>query len=315
MAQNISAGVPVRRVLVHGDLHAGPKFAELMNGDGWQFRYYPDAGLLSLAQIARELSACDIAYQIGGRLNPGKFLAAAKLLRKKRVVMHWTGSDVLDEQKRNAMDAADLWILDQVEHWAVSDWLAGEVKQLGPCCDSVPLPSPSVPDRATPLPSRFSVLLYMPVVSRKALYGLDQMLEVARELPHIPFELVGLQEGSIENPPSNLRIQERLSDLRPTFEQATVLWRPTRHDGLSWMVLEALGHGRHVLWTYAFPGCIQVSSAAEARDEIVRLHDLDKLQRLGLNDAGLRTIAEGGYAPKAVRGKIRARLAMMMQIQ
>jgi|HubBroStandDraft_4_1064222.scaffolds.fasta_scaffold25634_1 hypothetical protein len=314
--ERASAEPPKRRVLVHGDVHAGTVFAQLMDGDGWRFRYYPDAGLRNLSQIARELRTCDIAYQIGGRVSAGKFLLAAKLMRKRKIVMHWTGSDVLDEQLKGLPSTADPWILENVEHWAVSDWLVREAATLGVSCRLVPLPSPSVPDRpSAALPSRFSVLVYMPAVIRGALYGLDRILEVARELPHIPFELVGLLEGTIENPPDNLRVHGRILDLREFFERATVVWRPVRHDGLSWMVLEALGHGRHVLWSYAFPGCTQVRSAADARDEIARLHALDQQKLLQLNSSGVAAIAEGGYLPSHLRGKIRMRLEEILGAQ
>jgi len=312
MLRDISWKRPKRRVLVHGDLHAGKAFASLMDGDGWQFRYYPDSGFQNLAQIARELRRCDIAYQIGGRITAGKFLLAAKVLRKRNIVMHWTGSDVLDEQAKTVPPAPDPWILKNVEHWAVSDWLVREVGMLGPCCQLVPLPSPSVPDHPSALPSRFSVLVYMPVASRGELYGLDRMLEVARELLHVPFELVGLVEGPIENPPLNLKIHGRIRNLREFFERATVVWRPVRHDGLSWMVLEALGHGRHVLWSYAFPGCTQVRSAQEARDEIARLHALDLQKRLEINNAGVEAIAQGGYLPRVLRSEIHNRLEKIL---
>jgi hypothetical protein len=304
-----------RRVLVHGDIHAGNVFAQLMDGDGWRFRYYPDAGLRNLSRIARELRACDIAYQIGGRVTAGKFLLAAKLMGKKKIVMHWTGSDVLDEQLKGLPAAADPWILQNVEHWAVSDWLVREVATLGVTCRLVPLPSPIVPDHPLALPSRFSVLVYMPAVSRGLLYGLDRILEVARELPHIPFELVGLLEGAIENPPPNLRVNGRILNQREFFQRATVIWRPVRHDGLSWMVLEALGHGRHVLWSYAFPGCTQVGSATEARDEIARLYTLDQQKLLQLNSDGVAAIADGGYLPHHLRSKIRSRLEEIVGVQ
>jgi hypothetical protein len=313
--EHASAKQPSRRVLVHGDVHAGTVFARLMDGDGWRFRYYPDAGLRNLSQIARELRVCDIAYQIGGRLTPGKFLLAAKLMRKRKIVMHWTGSDVLDEQTKGSPSAADPWILSNVEHWAVSEWLVREVANLGVTCRLVPLPSPSVPERPSALPSRFSVLVYMPAVTRGVLYGLDRILEVAKELPHIPFELVGLLEGKIEDPPPNLRVHGRILNLREFFERATLIWRPVRHDGLSWMVLESLGHGRHVLWSYAFPGCTQVRSAAEARDEIARLYALDQQKLLQINSDGVAAIAEGGYLPKHLRSKIRGRLEEIVGVQ
>jgi len=304
-----------RRVLVHGDIHAGNVFAQLMDGDGWRFRFYPDAGLRNLRQIARELRTCDIVYQIGGRVTVGKFLLAAKLLRKKKIVMHWTGSDVLDEQVKGLPAAADPWILQNVEHWAVSDWLVREAATLGVTCRLLPLPSPSVPDHPSALPSRFSVLVYMPAVTRGVLYGLDRILEVARELPHISFELVGLLEGAIENPPPNLRVHGRILDLREFFQRASVIWRPVRHDGLSWMVLEALGHGRHVLWSYAFPGCTQVRSASEARDEIARLYALDHQKLLRINNDGVAAIADGGYLPQHLRSKIRSRLEEIVGVQ
>ena len=313
--ERASAGLPKRRVLVHGDVHAGTVFAQLMDGDGWRFRYYPDAGLRNLSQIARELRACDLAYQIGGRVTAGKFLLAAKLMRKKKIVMHWTGSDVLDEQMKGLPAAADPWILENVEHWAVSDWLVREVATLGITCRLVPLPSPSVPDHPSPLPSRFSVLVYMPAIARGTLYGLDRILEVANELPHIPFELVGLLEGTIENPPANLRVHGRILDLREFFQRATVIWRPVRHDGLSWMVLEALGYGRHVLWSYAFPGCTQVRSAADARDEIARLYALEQQKRLKMNSDGVAAIVEGGYLPRLLRSKIRMHLDEILSAQ
>jgi len=304
-----------RRVLVHGDVYAGTMFARLMDGDGWRFRYYPDAGLRNLSQIARELRACDVAYQIGGRVTAGKFLLAAKLMRKRKIVMHWIGSDVLDEQIKGSPSAVDPWILENVEHWAVSDWLVREVATLGVNCRLVPLPSPSVPEHPSSLPSRFCVLVYMPAITRGALYGLDRILEVARELPHIPFELVGLLEGAIENPPLNLGVHGRIPELLEFFQRATVIWRPVRHDGLSWMVLEALGHGRHVLWSYAFPGCTQVRSVAEARDEIVRLYALDQRGLLQINSDGVAAIADGGYLPQHLRSKIRSRLEAIVGVQ
>ena len=43
----------------------------MMTGDGWEFRFYPDSGFQNLAAMALELQACDMAYQIGGRVTVG----------------------------------------------------------------------------------------------------------------------------------------------------------------------------------------------------------------------------------------------------
>ena len=183
-----------------------------------------------------------------------------------------------------------------------------EVGILGLPCELVPLPSARVPDRPSPLPAEFSVLVYMPMVSRGELYGLDHILWVARRLPHIPFELVGLYEGEIPNPPANLKIHGRIPDLVEFYRRASVLWRPVRHDGLSFMVMEAMGHGRHVLWTYPFPGCIYVTNAEQARHEIVRLHAMHQAGCLKINGVGVHVIAEGGYLPQYLKKRIHARL-------
>jgi glycosyltransferase involved in cell wall biosynthesis len=301
-----------RRVLVHGLIYFGAMFAELMNGDGWEFRYYPDAGLRNFAAMAGELRACDVAYQIGGRLSMGKFLRAAKILRKNSVIMHWVGSDTVDQQQELAQGRAHPWVLQRVRHWAESDWMVREVEILGLPCELVPLPSARVPARPSPLPAEFSVLVYVPMVSRGELYGLDRILHVARCLPHIPFELVGLYEGEIPNPPANLKIHGRISDLIEFYRRASIVWRPVRHDGLSFMVMEALGHGRHVLWSYPFPGCIHVTNAEQAREEIERLHALHQAQRLSVNCAGVRAIAEGGYLPQHLKQRIHARLEELL---
>lgn len=304
---------PTRRVLVHGLPYFGAMFANLMNGGSWQFRYYPDTGIGNLAAMARNLRACDLAYQIGGRVTIGKFLRAAKFLEKNKIVMHWVGSDTVDERRDAAEGKAAPWILQNVHHWAESDWMAREVESLGLSCELIPLPSSRVPDCPSPLPKEFSVLIYMPAISRGGLYGLDRMLQVARALPHIPFELVGLLEGPIPDPPPNLRVYGRIQNLAPFYERASVVWRPVRHDGLSFMVLEALGYGRHVLWSYPFPGCLQVACSCEAQYEIARLYAQHQQRRLDINRSGVRAVAEGGYLPQHLKTKILARLEQILE--
>lgn len=303
---------PGHRVLVHGLVYFGQVFSELMDGDGWSFRYFPDSGLRNLASMASELNSCDLVYQIGGRVTRGRFLRAAHLLRKRRIVMHWVGSDTLDERKDVAAGNADPWVVGGIRHWAESDWLLREVSALGVPCQLIPLPSGRVPERPSPLPSEFRVLVYVPTVTRRELYGLDRVLDVARALPHIPFDLVGLLDGPIPDPPANLRIHGRIPDLDSFYRRSSVVWRPVRHDGLSWMVLEALGHGRHVLWTYPLPGCIQVADASDARLHIERLFALHAAERLALNEHGVRFIADDGYSPRHLKFRIREKLQELL---
>lgn len=303
----------IRRVLVHGLVYFGPIFADFMNADGWEFRYYPDEGIRNLAAMLREVAACDLIYQLGGRVTQGKFLRVAHALGKKRIVMHWLGSDTLDEQPEVLKGKTDPWVLRHLDHWAESEWMVREVRALGVPCELVPFPSALVPDTPSPLPENFSVLVYVPTIKRAELYGLDRILSVARELPDVAFELVGLLEGPIPDAPKNLRIHGRLPNLLDFYRRCCVVWRPVRHDGVSWMVLEALGHGRHVLWSYPFPGCIQVKGASDAREQIVRLQQLHQRGLLQINHEGARFTACCGYHPQVLRRRIHSLLKEILE--
>jgi hypothetical protein len=299
---------PTKRVLVHGLVYFGQVFADFMTGDGWDFQYFPDHGLGNLLSMTEALRRCDLVYQIGGRVTVGKFLSAAKLLGKDRVVMHWVGSDTLDQKEVALAGKTDPWVLKSVHHWADSEWILDEVANLGVSAELVPFSSPRVPETPSAPPSEFSVLVYVPSVERSELYGLDMILQAARELPEIPFELVGLRDGPVRNPPRNIRFHKRIPDLVQFYKQASVVWRAARHDGLSWMVLEALGHGRHVVWTYPFPGCLQAKSAAEAKSHILRFCRLHQENKLGNNREGSCFIARSIYHPRRFKENIRSRL-------
>lgn len=301
-----------RRVLVHGIPYFGKMFADLMSGDDWEFRFYRDDSIGELVAMARYLRGCDLAYQIGGRITFGKFLRIAKLLGKEKIVIHWCGSDATLARKEAAEGKTEPWITQKLHHWSDSEQITREIEAIGLSCEEIPLPSMWIPDGPSPLPDEFSVLVFVPDACRGELYGLDMILQVANALPEVPFELVGLKAGTVSKAPSNLHIHGHIPDLTEFYRGSSVLWRPVRHDGLSCMVLEALGHGRHVLWTYPFPGCMHVTHADEARQQIERLHRLHRQKQLEINRVGAEMIAER-YAPQVVKKEILSRLAEIVE--
>jgi hypothetical protein len=303
---------PKRTVLVHGLVYFGRVFAELMDGDGWSFHYYPDTGVRNLVSMAACLRSCDLIYQVGGRVTCGRFLRVARFFEKSKIVMHWVGSDTLDEQRDVSLGHADPWVLRSIHHWAESDWMVREVNALGLPCERVPLPSKYVPDEPSPLPRDFRVLVYVPTLTRSALYGLDSILQVVKALPHVSFDLVGLRDGPLPECPRNLTVHNRIPNLREFYKNCSVVWRPARHDGVSWMVMESLGHGRHVLWTYPFPGCIQAVDADEARHHIVRLHEQHVRGLLPINSEGANFMSQGSFHPKRLRQEIHSRLTEIL---
>lgn len=257
---------------------------------------------MELVGLVRDLAHCDLAYTWGGRISLGKFLWAARLLGKKKLIMLWSGSDVLYAQQENAKGHRAPWV-NGVVHWAVSPWIAAEVRELGLSCEYVQASFVDVVPRPKPLPKKFSVLVFVRDVLKTDLYGWDRVLEVAQQLPHINFQLCGLPEGQTLKGPSNITVHNWMPNLTPLLERTTVVYRPVRHDGLSFTVLEALSHGRHVLYSYELPGCVQVTSTSMACKELERQFASHEAGTLSLNEAGRSYIAEQ-YAPEKVRSEL-----------
>jgi hypothetical protein len=232
----------------------------------------------------------------------GKFLWAARCLNKKKIVILWSGSDVLYAQEQFAAGKTVPWVSGRT-HWAVSPWLAEEVRAVGVPCEYVQASFVQPVKDLAPLPDTFSVLVFVPSQEKANLYGLDRILEVADALRTVKFVLVGWQQGQVLNAPPNLEVHERVREMNPFFERATVVWRPVRHDGLSFMVLEALAHGRHVLYSYPFPGCVHVTDSAAAERELRRLLDLHNSRMLDLNEAGMQVIARD-FSAETVRAEL-----------
>jgi hypothetical protein len=265
---------------------------------------------LGLAARLSDLARCDLAYSWSGRISMGKFLQAARYLGKSKIIMLWCGSDALFAQEQLRRGLQDRWVMERV-HWAVSPWLAEEVRTLGVDCEYV---QTSFVSRVSPspLPGKFSVLAYAPSLRKAELYGLDEIVKVARKLTSTEFRLVGLKEGRLPECPPNLQVFAHV-DLDRFYREATVLWRPVRHDGLSFMALEALAHGRHVLYSCPLPGCVHVTSEKTACNELERLRDLHSSQLLNLNEEGMQIIARD-YNSEIVRTRLLDRWKQLIHL-
>jgi hypothetical protein len=290
------------RVVVHGLPHFCQKLSGLLECEGWDVRYHSRQTASGLVLLANDLRRCDLAYTWGGRVSLGKFLGAAKYLGKQKLVMLWSGSDVFFGQEETAAGKMNPWIAKKI-HWAVSPWIAEEVRALGLQCDYVQVSFVEPVKEIVPLPAMFSVLVYVPDREKAKLYGWDQIVEVANALRSVEFHVVGLREGEQLEAPPNVKLHGWARDMKPHLERATVLWRPVEHDGLSFMVLEALAQGRHVIYSYPLEGCAQATTALEAQRELKRLLSLHDARTLGINSAGIQSIAQQ-FTPAKVRGDL-----------
>ena len=275
--------------MIHGLPHFCQKLANLLDGNAWNVRYHSHASALDLLSLVNDLRNCDLAYTWGGRIDLGKFLWGARLTHVNKLVMLWSGSDALWAQKDAAAGKLHPWVLAKT-HWAVSPWIAEEVRSVGLNCEYVQASFVQRVGEPAALPEKFSVLAYVPSAEKRELYGWERILSVAKALPSVEFKIVGLQNKETLEVPGNVRLQGWTNDMASLFRQSTVLWRPVQHDGLSFMVLEALAQGRHVLYSYPLRGCIHVKNAQAAIKELERLINMHDSRMLGLNSAGLEAV-------------------------
>ena len=273
------------RVAVIGLPFFGQRVAEALVGAGIAARFLPSPVVepRRFPRVLAELLRADVVYAIGSRAARG---APADLLvrLRKRLVLHWVGSDVLWARRDAAAGRLSSRVVERAVHWADAPWLVEELGALGIAAEEHPLPLPIAWGEPVPLPETFRVLVYLPVHPVEA-YDVEGTLAVIRALPHVPFLIVG---GFV--PPVPLPNVEALGFVRTmadVYHRSSVLLRLTRHDGISHSVIEALSFGRYAVWTYRLPGVVRVATPAEAAAAIARL----RIEAVGPNELGLRTAA------------------------
>lgn len=301
-----SGGRGPYRVVVHGLQFFCQKLPGLLANDKWVIRDRSRHTPGQLVRLICDLRNCDLVFSWAGRIDMGRFLWAARLLRAPKIVFFWCGSDVLRSQRLFVTGKLNSWIARHI-HWAASPTLAEEVRSMGLACEFVQASFVDVVRNPKPLPKEFSVLVFLPKMDLAHLYAWDRIVEVARALPAMRFTLVGLHRGQFLKAPPNVSVHYRMQDLTSVYENTTVLWRPVRHDaGISFMVLEALSHGRHVLYTYPVPGATQVQNAEQAKRELENIRALHESGNLPLNYAGIQSVAQS-YTRDVVREELHKR--------
>jgi len=299
------------RVAIGGLPYFGRMLADLLGGEDWRVRYVRTAPHPPWAPLiaARQIASAELVYLVGGQIE--RWSRPDLLLRFFRgpVVMHWTGSDVTFARAAIERARASRRLLVTPRHWAEVPWIADELRPLGIEAEVVPLTSTRLSAQPSPLPAGFTVLSYLPS-GRPTFYGQQQVMEMAAALPAAHFLIAGA-DGAGANAPANVEFLGWQTEMDPVYRRSTVLLRQAEHDGLSFMVLEALAAGRHVIWNHPIDGAIEARTPEAALEALRGLFALHGAGALSINDAGLRAV-QGSYAPERVRTAIRSRFEQLM---
>jgi glycosyltransferase involved in cell wall biosynthesis len=303
--------VKARRIVIGGLPYFGRMLASLLTGDGWEARYVASAGLRPGGWIstAAAIGGADLVYLVGGQVE--RWSRPDWLARVTRVpiVMHWIGSDVTYALAAARRGRASRTLITSLTHWAEVDWTARELEPLGITADRVALTPARLNFDLPPLPENFTVLTYLPQ-ARPSFYGLDRVIALASALPEVRFLVAGSDGSSLTT--QNLEFLGWVTGMRQVYARTSVLVRLPDHDGLSFMVLEAMASGRHVIWNHPFAGVSEAHSSEEALVHLRRLIDQHRSGSLQPNLAG-REYVQASLSPEAVRSEILGRFSSIVE--
>ena len=256
---------------------------------GWLADPLPMHSRLEVLSSTLSLAKSDVWYSIGAPIGDRGLHLLARMLAKPRVI-HWVGTDIV--ALRNDARLRRWCRHRNVHNLAEATWTIEELNTLGIEAKLAPLPPRLTPVELKPLPSTFTVLFYIPK-TRGEFYGRREYERLMRAFAHrnIRFFVVG--GGECYAPPgvdvTRLGWRTTLAEVYP---ETSVLIRFTPRDGLSLMTLEALAHGRHVLWTQTFPFVRRVRAYDELEKELGELLDAHERGELTAQDDAARYIAQ-----------------------
>lgn len=286
----------MRRVLFVGypvHVHA---VREIVNAHSDAWRVVAAGMSLGSRNVAlAKLPFVDAVVALGGP-GPDALIAAVARRMQIPIAVIWAGSDAATLKS----DAAARIRARRYRHAACASAIREELQRLGIVADEIPIVAADVAKPPLSLPERFSVLAYVPQ-GGDDLYGLNVILEAAERLPFVPFEVVGGAERSRTARP-NVTFHRWEKHVTRRLDDATVLLRPTKHDGLSRMVVEALARGRHVIWSQKMQGVSYAASPQECIRQLSMLYGEHERKGLDINHEGLACVRDYFSPSKIARG-------------
>ncbi|WP_148231232.1 glycosyltransferase family 4 protein [Desulfobacca acetoxidans] len=227
----------------------------------------------------------DIIYIIWGKCYNRPDIKLALLL-KKRVYMHWIGSDVITAKYNFNKNYYRNYNINNIYHLCETPWIQRELREIGIIADIVNLFSyDRINNIDNTLPDRFSILSYA-AKGKELFYGLDKLIRLAKDFPEIEIRITNISDYD-DDLPDNIKLLGRVPDIIQQYQDCVLYLRLIEHDGLSFSVLEALAHGRYVGYTYKFNNTIYIDSYITLRNVVNNLFLNFKNNTLAINQEGI----------------------------
>jgi glycosyltransferase involved in cell wall biosynthesis len=221
--------------------------------------------------FSRKSQPYRIIYHLGGCATT---LCTLEWLRGKHTIVHWIGSDVMQYQgKLNLKKRLSIWVHQHLValKLADSEKIQEELRKVGIETHLLRLLPQAIVVDVTELPDKPTVLSYWND-ERYDFYGGGIVFALAKAFPQLKFLIVGATGEDLVNVPANVKFLGLVDDISKIYNKCTCLVRVPMHDGLSAMVLEAMAHGRYVIYSRKCPFTSFASdyeSARKALEEII----------------------------------------------
>lgn len=200
----------------------------------------------------------DIVYSIGGTLTGSKTISLALILKKK-IIMHWVGTDVLLAKKSFKDNTVQSNYIKKVSHFAEVYWIREALSLININAEIVQFVTlEGKISCSKELPKKFSILSYV-VTGMEAFYGMDYLIKVAQHFPNIIINIVGISKYH-EILPKNIKLLGWVNDMEEYYKNCVLYLRIPQHDGLAFSVLEALANARYVGYSHDFPSTFFIDS-------------------------------------------------------
>ncbi len=220
-------------------------------------------------------------YSINGTIEKSRALSLAFWF-KKRVVMHWVGSDVIRAKEVYFKSGNYYSQQRKVIHLTDTPWFTEELKEIDISATFLPIFSVSKTEMQTlPFPEKFNVLLYIPQ-DKQEFYGMQRLNNIARQLPEISFMVAGTKNADIPLP-ANVELLGWVENMHDYIQQSVVCIRFPQHDGLSFFVLESLLLQRYVIYNQPLPHTFHLKNDDEIIVKLAELLKIHQQKQLPLN--------------------------------
>ncbi|MFU2511052.1 hypothetical protein [Pseudoalteromonas sp. ASV78] len=217
---------------------------------------------------------------------------AFSLIKNKKVVVYWTGSDIQRTQKAvessfYSSSMLKVFAGKRFSHITAAPWLVDELESIGISAKFLPFPVDLKKPCSFRKREKFEVLTYIPDSNYSNYHG-ETVIQLAKALPDVAFKVMGGNGGWVKEHLKNLTFLGWVTDTTKLYAESIVVLRVVEHDAMGGTVREALANGCYVIYTFPHEHTINVRpDFQDVLNNIVKLKRSYLSGDININDSAV----------------------------